>query len=517
MDRIPQVISITKSGKDNRIPLSNEVRKQFGENAVIRIGIRDGEVILSNRELPESIAVEVTGRSLSLPAASAAYLQLKEGTEAAIIQRENGAAVKRYRFAEKTGAQARLEDTESETELVRTLMTNPKPEQTLHDLSEKYRGLRFQHDPLQYLSDNDSIYGLICRRSIGMNRERDPSLREQLYGEITKSQEPDGSWQSDVILTSRNLREIAEMGITEKRRETAAAAEWLLSGKESPYNPGMFFLSDDLVSEQIRIVEAVRNGSRERFRQVKKSEINKVRKGLDTAHYPCGPRLMWPNAMILRSLLEHGYEEDDRVSRACQFLLNGGWCECSYAHGQSKCEKREVYTAEKISEKLDSMVKEYTYGGWQNPGDVSHMDLTKDAFFLRNSAAGQGNTGVYSLEMPFHQLPCGLMTAWALSKTRNTLLKEHIEAHVWRFAAKQNLNGHFDYKHAGKYFYIDLFALFDIAAAKAALMRSVPWIIEAQNPDGSWGEGDNAGASTLAVVRALDSVKEFLPESMKFQ
>jgi len=48
------------------------------------------------------------------------------------------------------------------------------------------------------------------------------------------------------------------MGITEKRKEIAAAAEWLLLRKESPYNPGMFFLSDDLVSEQIRIIEAGR-------------------------------------------------------------------------------------------------------------------------------------------------------------------------------------------------------------------------------------------------------------------
>lgn len=515
MDRIPQVISITKSGKDNRIPLSNEVRKHIGGNAVVRIVIRDGEVILSRQELPESTTAEITEKSLFLPAASAAYLQLKEGTGTAIIQRENGAAVKRYRFAEKAGSRAELEDTESETELVRTLMTNPEPEQTVHDLSEKYRDLRFRCDPLQYLSDNDSIYGLICRRSIGMEREQDVSLREQLYREITKSQGPDGSWQSDAVLTSRNLREIAEMGITEKRRETAAAAEWLLSRKESPYNPGMFFLSDDLVNEQIRIIEEKRNGSRERFRQVKKSEIKTVAKGLDTTHYPCGPRIMWPNAMILRSLIEHGYEEDDRISRACRFLLQGGWCECSYAHGQSKCEKREVYTTEVIAEISESMAKEYMYGGWQKPDEVSHMDLTKNSFFLRNSAAVRGNTVVFSIDMPFHQLPCGLVTAWALSKVRDPLLKALIEAHVWRFAAKQSLNGHFDYKHAGKYFYIDLFALFDMAAAKAAVMRSVPWIIEAQNTDGSWGEGDHAGASTLAVVRALDSVKEFLPESMK--
>ncbi len=519
MEKIPQVIYITKLGKNDRIPLSNEVKKHIGGIANVRCGLMNGEVIISKQEMPESIAVEVTEKRLTLPETLSAYLQLKEETEIAIIQRENGAAIKRYRFAEKTGSWATIEDIESEAELVRTMITNPKPEQTINELSEKYRCFRFRHDPLQYLSNNDSIYGLICRRIIGMEREQDSSLREQIYKEIIKSQEPDGSWQSDVILTSRNLREIAEMGITEKRKEIATAAEWLLLRKESPYNPGMFFLSDDLVSEQIRIIEAGRNGIGKRFRERKKSEIKIVGRGLDTAHDICGPRIMWPNAIILRSLIEHGYEENDRVSRAFKSLLKVHWCECAYQHGVSNCKERGACTAEKIAEISDSMVTEYVYSGLQNPNEVSQMDLTKKAGerLLRISAAKRGETDIFSLDMPFHQSPCELITVWSLSKTKNALVKAFIEPHVWKFAARQSMNGHFDYKHVGKFFYIDLFALFEMTVAKAAIMRSIPWIIEAQNPDGSWGEGDNVGASTLAVVRAVDSIKAFLPESMKFQ
>jgi len=187
MDRVSQVISITKLGKDDCIPLSNEVMKHIGGNANLWSEIRDGEVIISKQELPKSIAIEVTKKSLSLPVTLAAYLQLKGETAIAIVQRENGVAFKRYRFAEKTGSWATIEDTESETELVRTMITNPKPEQTINELSEKYRCFRFRHDPLQYLSNNDSIYGLICRRIIGMEREQDSSLREQIYREIIKS------------------------------------------------------------------------------------------------------------------------------------------------------------------------------------------------------------------------------------------------------------------------------------------------------------------------------------------
>ena len=34
-------------------------------------------------------------------------------------------------------------------------------------------------------------------------------------------------------------------------------------------------------------------------------------------------------------------------------------------------------------------------------------------------------------------------------------------------------------------------------------MRSIPWIIDNQRPDGLCGEGDRKDASTLAVLQAL--------------
>ena len=55
---------------------------------------------------------------------------------------------------------------------------------------------------------------------------------------------------------------------------------------------------------------------------------------------------------------------------------------------------------------------------------------------------------------------------------------------------------------------------FDHPIARAGIMRSVPWIVAAQNRDGSWGEEPRKDASTLAVLRALVSGKGYLPAGL---
>ena len=90
-------------------------------------------------------------------------------------------------------------------------------------------------------------------------------------------------------------------------------------------------------------------------------------------------------------------------------------------------------------------------------------------------------------------------------------------AHLWRFAARQHsLDGHFagGHKHVGAYFYLQLFASYDHPAAKVALMRSVPWIVDAQNEDGSCGEEPRKDVATFAVVSALVSMDDNVPPGL---
>jgi hypothetical protein len=45
-------------------------------------------------------------------------------------------------------------------------------------------------------------------------------------------------------------------------------------------------------------------------------------------------------------------------------------------------------------------------------------------------------------------------------------------------------------------------------------MRSIPWIVDEQNVDGSWGEESGKDAATLAVLSALVSVNAHLPAGL---
>ena len=46
-------------------------------------------------------------------------------------------------------------------------------------------------------------------------------------------------------------------------------------------------------------------------------------------------------------------------------------------------------------------------------------------------------------------------------------------------------------------------------------MPGIPWIIEAQNEDGSWGDETHKDAATYAVLAALRSVDAYLPQGLK--
>ncbi|UCH35053.1 MAG: hypothetical protein JSV65_01505, partial [Armatimonadota bacterium] len=121
----------------------------------------------------------------------------------------------------------------------------------------------------------------------------------------------------------------------------------------------------------------------------------------------------------------------------------------------------------------------------------------------------------YLLEMPTHLQGCEVITTRAMSSVKNVKIRKFAEAHLWRFAGRQHSpNGEFSY---GRYTaltqggFLELFAAYDHPAAKTAIMRSVPWVIESQNPDGSWGEESKRDAETYAVLAGLVSVRNHLP------
>ena len=63
--------------------------------------------------------------------------------------------------------------------------------------------------------------------------------------------------------------------------------------------------------------------------------------------------------------------------------------------------------------------------------------------------------------------------------------------------------------------FLELFARYDHPISKVVVLRALPWIVEAQNETGSWGEANVEDAGTLAVITALLGLRDLLPSGMK--
>jgi hypothetical protein len=125
----------------------------------------------------------------------------------------------------------------------------------------------------------------------------------------------------------------------------------------------------------------------------------------------------------------------------------------------------------------------------------------------------------YLLEMPEHTQGCEAITTRAMSRVQDARMRRFAEAHLWRFAGKQHgPKGEFAPERHGSGFsqagFLYLFGCYNHPAAKVVVMRALPWIVDAQNEDGSWGEKGTRDASTLAVVTALLSLKDLAPHGM---
>ena len=83
----------------------------------------------------------------------------------------------------------------------------------------------------------------------------------------------------NIICLPKNLKELAKLGMNSNYPQIQKAIKWLLERPQSSYNPGMFFLTDELVAEQQEIINR-RNeqtvGPKERFRKRPRSELKLI-------------------------------------------------------------------------------------------------------------------------------------------------------------------------------------------------------------------------------------------------
>ena len=115
--------------------------------------------------------------------------------------------------------------------------------------------------------------------------------------------------------------------------------------------------------------------------------------------------------------------------------------------------------------------------------------------------------------MPTHTQGCELITTCALSKVTNEKLWRLAESHLWRFvvALYNAYNNPYGMDELIKYSlspysFLNVFSKYETKAARLGILLSLPWIIENQNKDGTWGNPKTKNSATLAVIQALKNI-----------
>ncbi len=514
---LPQIISILPVDANGKISIKKEVKKYLGTDQGIRL-VLNGEVMLTAGSSGDGIAVQ--GRRLELPPSVLESLDVSDGSLIALVERKGALALKKIEIEEQEAEQARAIDNETQYRIARTVGTNAMPDELLPVLADRYREHELQYDIMTFLSGRRSLEAWTARGLLHKREANDEKLGETLIGDRLREQQEDGSWQGEAMVTARMLRELTTLGLTRRSKAVREGAEWLLSRAESEANPGMFFLSDRLVAKQADILmkrKAVREGRAKgtlgklRFAARTPPESKRVSAADDILPKPCGTRVMWPNALVLEALLGLNYEDHPRVQRALASLLMGYtyWCECNYQLKAGNHVRHGIPGDRELAEREQDCINQYRYGGASRPEEYLEVP--------RASRLAEGNREGFLLSMSRGIQTCEVMTTRALQDVRSSRVHRAAAAHLWRFAGTQQQDGRFTEGTEGVGYcpshahMLQVFSGYDHPASSVAIMRSVPWIIDNQQPDGSWGEDTNKDPSTLAVIQALLRVHDLLP------
>jgi len=522
---IPDVVAIVKASRDGKVNVKREVRDA--------LGVRDGplylevgeEVLLTPRKTRAARPAEMQRNRLCLPGDVAAKLELEAESLVAMIERNRGVALKRLVIEEREGEEPSLTDIETARQVTRLAVTIFMPDELLPRLQKKRSRKRLKHDVKKFLRGRTSLEAWQARKLLKIPDAADVRLREELIKERLSSQDEDGSWQGKVTLTARMLRELSELGVTRKKKEARAGAEWLLARADPVASPGMFLLSDELVALQARCIREGR-----RFRDRKPKEEALAAEGHPLINRPCGQRILWPNGLALDALVRLGYEKHPRVQAAIWSTIIIGWCECAAQLGADLWRKggpptgkevREI-AAERSARRMAQGLARYKYGGVEGAGRLAQVDPNKFGRTLaRISHRKEKGKDVYDLNRPpAGDGACDLMSSWGLIRSKDKQARKSAESTLWSLAGAQESDGRIGQRrigaflHSGQAAYLETFATLDSPVSKVAILRYIPWIVSSQNKDGSWGDEPHKDITTLYVLRALVSAKDYLPSGL---
>jgi len=514
-EKIPQVIAIVSISPDGKLDLKKDVREHLGmkDAKTLFLDMQDEMILSAKEDTSEEIAV-MKGNRIHLPEEALRKLRIAERSLVGFVQRRDAVAIKKFIIKEKEGERASIVDVETTYKIIRIAETNPMPERLLQRLREQYKEFRLKYDVGGFLKGRRTFETWKARKILGIAGPSDEALRGQLIRERLAEQRENGSWEGRIVITARNLRELAELEVGKDVKEIQWAVDWLMRRPQSSMHPGMFFTSDELFKDY---GELTRLGKKPlKGKKFSKKQYPEIKLAMTSENLigkpPCGLRMMWPTALVLEALFSLGYEGNERVQTALRTLLSRRWCEASMLHTYQRgfCEQEEgkPYSLEEIKRIEQDYMGQYKYGGISSLEELSTKCLASRSGekMPRITHKHVGEADEYLLRKPGHLQGCELRITRALSWSRNEKIRRLGEAYLWRFAGRQHsTDGRFVAKGSEKY--LRIFAGYDCPVSKVVIMKSIPWIISDQNEDGSWGSGSTKDSSTLAIICALKRVE----------
>ncbi|MFX1285077.1 MAG: hypothetical protein ACFFB5_15560 [Promethearchaeota archaeon] len=473
----------------------------------------DGEIRISTKF--EGVELPILSRyKVELPKYVLQKLGISGKATICFIQRSDAVAIKRLDIKVIESDFPRIIDIETSYVVTRQIETFGDPKNIYKKLETEKKLLNIKINPNDYWKDKSTFHGWKARQILDIKDENDKELQLELIQLRLSSQSENGSWKNELPLTAKVLIELFELGLTCDHPQVAKAISWLLEQPQSPHNPGMFFLSEDLVQKQIKIIDQrlkQKSGSRPRFRNRVKSEINQIYEADELYYNPCGPRIMWVNGIVMETLLRYGYESHKRIQVALDTLAFGHWCECHYQHGKSSWKRKQSLSLAEIEDYYNQTLIEFKQGGIVDLGLLS--SILSQTFMLRLEEKILENHTEYLLRMPMPQQGCEYITVNALSHVINDRISRLVEAHLWRFAALlyntlqqpiMSIEG--EQNSLTIYFQLRVLAKYDSLPSKLGILFALPWIINNQNKDGTWGTENYKESATLAVIEALKAI-----------
>lgn len=384
----------------------------------------------------------------------------------------------------------------------------------------------FRLDPVAALREGDGWVGWMTRdRILGRPAPDDGQVQQQLIGEVMAGREEDGSW-GGVPATAFAVLNLLTLGVAPSDTAVLQGCEWLLALPEPTPRPGMWMLTGEYLAEWLskRRPPEKRELSPGEFHwvppdgdvnffcwqfpdreqdQFRGEEMQRVVPTCARHHPPaCEPRLTHVSGVVAEALLRCGYADHPRLRRCVNTVFHlggawGYWCGCGslglHDADIPPCDAPPDMDVRRVSEDGRRDLSSWRWvgeaaecAGLAEEPDVPEQGTGAEPFHWYR-IPGEGNCFAL-VGSAWQNGDCWVKTNRALARhpSRPGSLAEHQA--VYQASRLQTSLGEWDQGFpAGMLAFL---SLYDLPAAKALTIKSVPWLREHQGDDGLWHQED---------------------------